>query len=240
MVELRDVFDFPPSPTFKTSKTRFRTPPRASFFSSSFRRKPPDGALFRIRFTYFAKRTRVASGQIIPRFVESGAPFRRRRRRFDAVSYFIAISAPKRVLFRKVRAFSSKKRPKKEKKRSFSRFFYSDALFRPSVRRVAAFFSSFGVKLAVDAPPSSGVVVSRRFPFFARFRVANAIKKRSRERRNLLRRSLDRYSLKARRLKPPPILPRLPVFTFRSQNTRRTRRRTPALEREFSPLRKRR
>jgi hypothetical protein len=109
LVELRDVFDFPSLLPSTTTKTRFQTPPRASFFSFSFRRKPPDEALGRIRFTYFAKRAPVASGQIIPRFVESGAPFRRRRRRIDAVSYFIAISAPKGVLFRKVRAFSSKK-----------------------------------------------------------------------------------------------------------------------------------
>jgi hypothetical protein len=151
LVELRDVFKFSPYSPSTTTKTKYRTPPRASFFSFSFRRKPPDEALFRIRFTYFAKRTRVASGQIIPRFVESGAPFRRRRRRIDAVSYSIANLAPKDVLFRKVRVFSSKKRPKKEKKRTFSRFFSSFLPFYDDARRAPAVFSSFGVKLAVAA-----------------------------------------------------------------------------------------
>lgn len=182
MVELRDVFEFPSFLPSTTTKTRSRTPPRASFFSFSFRRKPPDEALGRVRFTYFAKRALAASGQIIPRFVESGAPFRRRRRRLDAVSYFIAILAPKDALFRKVRAFSPKKRQKKEKKRRISRFFYSGAFFRRSVRRAAVFFSLVGVKLAVAASAS----VLRRFS--RRERPKKTVARSS----GNIRRSLDR------------------------------------------------
>lgn len=183
MVELRDVFKFPSFSTFETPKTSSRTPPRASFFSFSFRRKPPDKALVRIRFTYFAKQAFVASGQIIPRFVESGAPFRRRRRRFDAVSYFIAISAPKRVLFRKVRVFFLKKRLKKEKKRKISRFF----LFRRA-------FSTFRLPRRRFFFLVWRQIGSRRLrssPTRARFRFANAIKKSVARTPERFRRSTD-------------------------------------------------
>jgi hypothetical protein len=107
LVELRDVFDFPASRRLKRRNAFSNAAARfvIFFFIST---KATD-EVFRVRFTYFAKRTLAESGQIIPRFVESGASFRRRRRRIDAVSYSIAISAPNNVLFRKVRAFSSKK-----------------------------------------------------------------------------------------------------------------------------------
>ena len=162
MVELRDVFDFPSPPTFKTLKTRFRTPPRASFFFIFISTKAARRGACSHSF-YLLCQTNAR------RVGSNNTALRRKRRAFSAPS--TSFSTPFLILlqFRRQNAFSSgkyapfllKNAQKKKKREVFRVFFTPTRFFDAPFDASPPFFPRSASNW--QSPPSPVDAASRRF-----------------------------------------------------------------------------